>query len=176
MSNSENARTDEFVQLWTKHTRGLFAYIMTLVFDVTIAEDVLQETAAIAWRQFDSFESGTNFHAWTAQIAFNKSLSALKRNRRASSLGAAELAALSDESLRQAPEIDRQLEFLHACLQQLNERDRDLLHSRYSGKRDIATIAGELERTTSAVYKALERIHETLFTCVSKKLRQEARS
>lgn len=175
MPDSDDNRTEEFVQLWTRHAQGLYAYIMSLVFDLTLAEDILQESAAVAWKQFDEFIPGTNFRAWASKIAFHKSLAALRRKRQGieSVLDLRELELLSDEALGGASELDLQLEFLHLCLQELKSRDRDLLRARYRHGEDVITIAERLNRSASAVYKSLEAVHEWLFYCVTRKLRQE---
>jgi RNA polymerase sigma-70 factor (ECF subfamily) len=50
----------------------LFASVITTAFGVALrytrnqadAEDMVQEAALLAYRAFDSFETGTNFRAW----------------------------------------------------------------------------------------------------------------
>jgi predicted transcriptional regulator len=43
---------------------------------------------------------------------------------------------------------------------------------RYHRSATVEAIAGQTGRTTSAVYKALSRIHETLLDCIARKLAQ----
>lgn len=81
MSASPTDRTAEFVQLWTRHSRHLYSYILTLVFDVNLANDVLQDTAATSWEQFSEFAPGSSFYAWSCRIAYFKSLTALKARK-----------------------------------------------------------------------------------------------
>jgi len=57
----------------------LFAAVITTAFGVALrftrnqadAEDLVQEAALLAYRAFDSFESGTNFRAWFLKILTN---------------------------------------------------------------------------------------------------------
>lgn len=60
----------EFLQLLTSHQSRIYAYILSLVFDRTQADDLLQETNAVLWRKAEEFETGTNFVAWAFQIAY----------------------------------------------------------------------------------------------------------
>src|SRR5207248_2356568 len=46
------------------------------------AEDLLQETLLAAWRGFDQFEGRASVRAWLHRIATNRSLDALRANRR----------------------------------------------------------------------------------------------
>lgn len=46
------------------------------------AEDIVQEAALLAWRNFDRFEQGTNFRAWFHRIATNVFFSRCRAARR----------------------------------------------------------------------------------------------
>ena len=69
---------------------GLFAAVITTAFGVALrytrnqvdAEDLLQEAALLAYRAFDSFESGTNFRAWYLKILTNCYYSRRRREKR----------------------------------------------------------------------------------------------
>ena len=56
-------------------------------------------------------------------------------------------------------------------MQLLSSRDRDLLNLKYQSSQSVKEIAAAVCRTESAVYKALERIHDDLFDCVEGKLK-----
>jgi RNA polymerase sigma-70 factor (ECF subfamily) len=47
--------------------------------DATSAEDLVQEVALLAWRGFDSFQSGTNFRAWFLRILTNHNYTRVRR-------------------------------------------------------------------------------------------------
>jgi RNA polymerase sigma-70 factor (ECF subfamily) len=46
------------------------------------AEDIVQEASLLAWRNFDSFERGTNFKAWFQRIVMNVFLTRCRAERR----------------------------------------------------------------------------------------------
>jgi RNA polymerase sigma-70 factor (ECF subfamily) len=68
----------------------LFASVITCAFGVAQrytrnqadAEDLVQEAALLAYRAFDSFESGTNFRAWFLKILTNCYYSTRRREKR----------------------------------------------------------------------------------------------
>ncbi len=67
----------------------LFAAVITTAFGVALrytrnqadAEDLVQEAALLAYRAFDSFESGTNFRAWFLKILTNCYFSKRRREK-----------------------------------------------------------------------------------------------
>jgi RNA polymerase sigma-70 factor (ECF subfamily) len=67
----------------------LFAAAITTAFGVALrytrnqadAEDLVQEAALLAYRAFDSFESGTNFRAWFLKILTNCYFSKRRREK-----------------------------------------------------------------------------------------------
>jgi RNA polymerase sigma-70 factor, ECF subfamily len=68
----------------------LFASVFTCAFGVAArytrnqsdAEDLVQEAALLAYRAFDSFETGTNFRAWFLKILTNCYFSSRRREKR----------------------------------------------------------------------------------------------
>ncbi len=46
------------------------------------AEDIVQEASLLAWRNFESFEQGTNFRAWFQRIVVNAFLTRCRAERR----------------------------------------------------------------------------------------------
>ena len=53
-----DARIDEFVRLLAQNQRRLFLYVRTLVPNHADAEEVLQNTNLVLWREFGTFEPG----------------------------------------------------------------------------------------------------------------------
>ena len=68
---------------------ALFAAVINSAFGVAVrytrnpadAEDLVQEAALLAYRAFDSFESGTNFRAWFLKILTNCYYSRRRREK-----------------------------------------------------------------------------------------------
>src|SRR5688500_6967019 len=81
-TSPSSERMDEFVRLFSHHQRKLYLFIGSLLPDGRDVEDVFQETSLVLWKEFEKFESGTNFSAWAAQVALNQTLAHRKRRTR----------------------------------------------------------------------------------------------
>jgi RNA polymerase sigma-70 factor (ECF subfamily) len=64
-------RQDEFEQTAMPHSRSLLRVARRLISDPAEAEDLVQETLLLAWRNFRQFRSGTNARAWLFRILLN---------------------------------------------------------------------------------------------------------
>ena len=60
----------------------MFGYIVALVHDLTDAEDLLQRTSLVLWRNFEQFQPGTDFFRWSSRVAFLEVQDFLKQKRR----------------------------------------------------------------------------------------------
>src|SRR4051794_3348950 len=76
------SRVDEFVRLLGQHQRRIYLYVASLVPRPGDAEEVLQETNLVLWREFGQFQSGTNFAAWACKVAFHQVLAWRKKRQR----------------------------------------------------------------------------------------------
>jgi len=71
-----------FREMTDPYRRELGAHIYRIVGSTQDAEDLLQETLLAAWRGLDQFEARASLRAWLYRIATNRSLDALRANRR----------------------------------------------------------------------------------------------
>jgi RNA polymerase sigma-70 factor (ECF subfamily) len=172
--DGDNERVDRFVRLLGQNQRRIFLYVMNLVPNWNEAEEIVQETNLLLWREFDRFQAGTNFAAWACKIAFHQVLGWRKRRQRERlSFSPAFLEAVAAEAADSAELLEERSRALSGCIERLPPHQRDLLRLRYSESRRIEAIAEQLGRTTDAVYRALSRIRQTLHDCVTRTLRQE---
>lgn len=167
-------RSEVFIRLLSQHQRRLFLYVMTLVPNGDDAEEIIQETNLVLWREFDRFEPGTNFAAWSCKVALNQVLAWRKRKQRDRlEFSPAFLEAVAEEATAAADALEEQTGALARCLEKLPAHHRDLLRLRYSEDQDVETIARQLGRSADAVYRMLSRIRHALHTCVTRALTPE---
>jgi RNA polymerase sigma-70 factor, ECF subfamily len=164
-------RADEFVRLLDQNRRGIFMFVMSMVLNRSDAEEIVQETSLLLWREFDRFEPGTNFAAWARRFALNLTL-AWRRQRRRDRLEFSSefLEAVADELTDEADWLEERSRALDDCLAKLPERHRALLRSRYTERRSVEEIGQEVDRSADAVYRGLSRIRRTLYDCVTRSL------
>jgi RNA polymerase sigma-70 factor (TIGR02960 family) len=94
---------DAFRELTDPYRRELQVHIYRIVGSPQDAEDLLQETLLAAWRGLAEFEARASLRAWLYRIATNRSLDALRANRR----------RLENDRLPPMPEPTRLGEPLH---------------------------------------------------------------
>jgi RNA polymerase sigma-70 factor (ECF subfamily) len=165
------ARVDEFVRLLAHNQRRLFLYVRTLVPNPTDAEEVMQNTNLVLWREFGQFQPGTNFAAWSCRVALNQVLAwRKKRQRDRLQFSDAFLEAVAQEADGSADMLDDRCQALAGCLEKLPRDQRELIRLRYDQGGSIESVAGQARRTVEATYRALSRIRHTLHDCVSRTL------
>ncbi len=167
-SPSSSESVEAFVRLLGQNQRRVFLYVMTLVPNWNDAEEIIQETNLVLWREFHHFRQGTNFAAWACRIALNQTMAWRKRKLRDRlQFSAAFLEAIAEESANEAERLEERARLLARCIEKLPDRHRILLHFRYGEGKAIEAIGQELGRSVDAVYRALSRIRQTLQDCVT---------
>lgn len=150
----------------------LLRFIISLTACRTSSDDLLQETFVTLWKKRETYEKGTNFKAWAFQTAFN-----LVRNHKRKDAKNLEHRMPSDKIMDMIQERYDQNEklwsveskFLPECLQQLPERQQQLITRRYVGKVSLQTLAPEWDLTPNALSQLLFRIKRSLRKCVQSK-------
>lgn len=157
---------DTFVRLYVENQAIVYSFILTLVYDVDIANDLLQETAVFMWQRFDSFKPGTSFADWGVTIARYKVLEYFREKKRSHPLLSSEQLEYICEITQQHVQEPETTKILQKCLKQLNDKDRDLLLKRYKDGMSVKKIAISLGRPVQGLYKTMGRIFYTLQRCV----------
>jgi RNA polymerase sigma-70 factor (ECF subfamily) len=166
-------RVDEFVRLLGQNQRRIFQYVLSLVPQWGDAEEIVQETNLVLWREFGQFQSGTNFAAWACKVAFHQVLAWRKRRQRDRLEFSVEfLETIAEEAASCSDLLEERAQLLSECIDKLPPRHRDLLRLRYTEGQSIEAIAAKAGRTIDAVYRVLSRIRHTLHDCVNKALPQ----
>lgn len=164
-----------FLRLFLQNERRIYAYILTLLPSRADAEDVLQEASLVMWDKFDEDNPPENFAAWGCRFAYFKILDFYKKSRRSRvRFGNAMLERLAETAVEHAAslQLDERREALQGCIEKLTERDRDLLSRRFAEGATTQSTAAQVGRSVDAVYKALARIRQALFDCVTRTLAQ----
>ena len=144
------------------------AYVYSLVGNQSQAADVVQETNLVLWRKIDQFDPDKPFLPWALAFARFQVLANLRdRNR--------DRVLLDDELVHRVAsvvetQVDQLEDFrkpLSVCLEQLSDKNRDLIRQRYDHQRPIAEIAEQLGRSAGAIKTALTRVRQNLLQCIT---------
>ncbi len=161
------ADAEHVVTLLTRAQPSLHAYILSLLPDPALADDVLQETNVTLWRKAGDFQPGTSFTAWACQVAWYKVLSARRRMARdRHCFGDELLDYLAERQAQRAEGLEPRRTALRDCIARLPEPQRRLLRDRYRPGASVQAIARDSGRTVGVVSQTLYRIRTALEECI----------
>src|SRR6476619_3033649 len=137
--------------LFGRHRVALYRWLLRLVRDEALAEDLLSEVFLDVWRQAASFEARSSVSTWLLAIARYKALSA-RRRRTDAQLDEATMSTVPD--IADDPEISLQkkdrAEALRQSLPRLSPEHREVIDLAYyhgESVKEIADIVGINEAT-----------------------------
>ena len=154
----QRARTEPlrpaFQILYQRHEAEVFRFLLRLVRDRPLAEDLLQETFLRAYRHLDRFETNKAFRPWLFAIARNKIHSYLRDRKPtvalpdapASTAGPLETLSRAERSQSVRDAVDR-----------LDPDLREAIVLRYEGGLGYASIADRLDLPVSTIQGRLKR-------------------
>jgi RNA polymerase sigma-70 factor, ECF subfamily len=174
--STQPAKGKLFLRLFLENERRIYAYILTLLANQADADDVLQEASLVMWDKFDEQQPPNDFAAWGCRIAYFKVLDFFKKSHRCRvHFSQVLLDRLAETMIEQAAslQLDDRHDALADCLKKLSPRDRDLLSRRFAEGATTQSTAVQVGRSVDAVYKALAKIRQGLFDCVTKSLSWE---
>jgi RNA polymerase sigma-70 factor (ECF subfamily) len=169
-----SSQQDELIELMTQFQGRLYVYVLSLIGNPDVANDVLQETNVVLWKESKQYVPGTNFKAWAFRIAHFQCMAYRQRQLR-------DKVVFSDEVVAQiaaeAKELDTSYEqraaSLAHCLAQINPRSREALRLRYAEGMAVQDMAKKMNRTSNAISQLLFRARQRLAECVKRSTRVE---
>jgi RNA polymerase sigma-70 factor (ECF subfamily) len=164
---------DEFLRLFSRFSRRIYEFILTLVFRHADAEEIFQDTCLVLWKKFDSYDPQGSFYGWACQIAYLEVLQLRRKSQRLQTVSEEALAVLAHEALARADNLNSRQHALEDCLQRLGPEERTLIEQRYHERHSPKEIAAITSRSVYSVYRALARVHDALMNCVQMRLAHE---
>ena len=172
-ASRELDRMEEFASLFGAHQRAVVLYLSSLLPTQADVDDVLQEASVVLWREFSSFQSGTNFRAWAFRVAFNQVRAWRKRQQRDRLLFSEEfLSAIAEELNAEHDVFERRLQLMSQCIETLPTRHRELLALRYHHGLSVDVLAENFGKSIDAVYRLLSRIRTAIHHCIDMRLQK----
>ncbi|MBN1671108.1 MAG: sigma-70 family RNA polymerase sigma factor [Kiritimatiellae bacterium] len=156
-----------------RHRGILFAFILSIVKNHHLAEDLFQDTCVVISSKCDQYRPGTNFLAWARSIALReiKGIHKNKRYRNVEfSAENAELIAELWTRRREPSHIQARKAALEACLRGLKARAFKVFRAFYESGSACEEIAGDLRTSVPAIHMLLKRTREKLAGCIRKKM------
>jgi RNA polymerase sigma-70 factor (ECF subfamily) len=133
---------DAMRALYVRHHMRVHRFVLRLVRNQTVAEDVISETFLDVWRQAGSFEGRSAVSTWLLAIARFKALSILRRKKE-DELDEDGVTALVDPV--DNPEVAAQKrdtgQILRQCLTALSRDHREIIDLVYYHEKSVEEVA-----------------------------------
>lgn len=166
-----------FMTLLMQHRHRLYAFIAKQLVNPADVEDVFQKTSIVLWKKMSAFDPDGSFFHWACGIAFNEVRNFLTVQRRSRLQFDLELVTLlAQEAADEDSLSESRLDALRRCLAQLSDRQQSILQQCYATTDSITSVAEQLGRERTALYKQLARLREKLLACINLRLTQEGTS
>lgn len=144
-------------------------YIAASIRDYQAAEDLLQEVALSACKDFARYDANRPFLAWVLSIARFRIIDHLRKHRRDKLVFAVDtLEELEGASVEIQDEMNDRKAALHQCMKKLQPRGRRALEMRYQRNLSTDDIASQLGVTANAVFILLHRVRHALGQCIDR--------
>lgn len=154
---------EKFLEIYRASEADLGRFLISVVRHLSLAEDILQEVWAVAWKDRASLATHPEPRAWLFMVARNRALGELRRSRRASRA----LLALVSRPEEQASLPFEAIEVLDLLERNLSDADRALFVLRYSHGFPAATLARMSGDSPEAIRKRLSRARAKLADAAS---------
>jgi RNA polymerase sigma-70 factor (ECF subfamily) len=167
-------RQERSVGLLLSHRAMLLAYIVSIVRDPDLAEDVFQNVAIVVLDKAAVVTRDEEFPAWARRVARFESLAALRKRKRTPELLDPSVLELLEDHWSAgdgAPAPARKA--LRECVEKLSPYARQLIQMRYVDDLSGQEVAERLNRSPNTVYVALSRTYRHLAGCVQRRLARE---
>ena len=139
---------DAFNELYARYNLSVFNYLVRLVHQTTLAEDLLQESFLGIWQGAKKFRGKSSVKTWVFRIAHHKAISWLRKHGKAQQIPADidELSLFSQEISPEEALIQRgQIAQIQNALEQLSHNHRSTVELTFVhgfSYKEIAEIMG----------------------------------
>ncbi|MFI4860639.1 MAG: sigma-70 family RNA polymerase sigma factor [Phycisphaerales bacterium JB063] len=165
------ALSEALAAQWVRAQPVLTAYITSMVGDLSIAEDIAQEVAVAATRQYTQAQHDRPFMPWVFGIARNQVALHLRKKYNQPVMFDTDIVdQVQDAFLRVASDVTDRRSALAECLKRLSPKAYELIELRYTQGVKPRQIAEQTGTSANTVSVALCRIRKTLGDCIDRRL------
>jgi RNA polymerase sigma-70 factor, ECF subfamily len=156
-----------FMKQYTTCVPAVRAYLRQLLPTWNDVDEVVQETSLVLWKKYEEFEQGTDFTRWACVVARFEALKyRRKKARDRHNFGDDLFDLIAEEALEENDRLKTERLALNRCLAKLAPKQREITLSAYSGDNTIREVAENFGHSATALYKALNRIRQSLYKCI----------
>ena len=174
-TSSSNCTHKDFIRLFLEAEKDLLRYVMVLIPNVADARDVVQEAAVALWDKIDRYDPEKPFAPWACRFALNEAKMFLRKKSRQKRLADDVIDLLEIERMENSERLDARKHFLKECIKVLPKKNAELVHDYYFNELSVEELGKRFQKSLEAVYKTLQRIRQSLHSCIENKLQLEAK-
>jgi RNA polymerase sigma-70 factor (ECF subfamily) len=174
VTEARAARDELFADLVKDYQASLRAFVRSLGVDPGWVDDLAQDTFVVAYREMDSYNPDRDFGKWLRGIARNLVRNELRKQGRHRRILHESLSQhLLNLAGNEEDQVDvTQLSALRDCVEQLPNRSRELIRSRYFEGWDATILADKFEMKAATVRQTLLRIRRQLYQCINQRVKE----
>lgn len=153
-------------QIYKQYCNTIYKYLFCLTHNEDIAEDLTQETFAIAVKEINKFKGDCKISVWLCQIAKHLWYKQLKKGKKNENISLEELKEEipSNETIEDIVCKNEEKIKLFKDIQKLDEQSREVIYLRMVGNLNFIEIGEILEKTPNwarvTFYRAKQKIKE----------------
>lgn len=175
-NNASGSSQEDFVEVFTEHSRQIYRFILTLTTNRADTDDVFQATSIVLLKKFGEFDPSIgSFYSWACRIAYLEVLNMRRAKRRATMLSEEVLEMLHADLMRRTSDLNSREAVLEECLKKLSDEERHLIEDRYFHEYTPKQLARRENCSVHAIYRSLAKVHGMLRRCVDRSFAAENR-
>jgi RNA polymerase sigma-70 factor (ECF subfamily) len=165
----------EYEKIMDIHMHRIRTFIALNAPVAQLVDEISVDAFVFAFQHISEFKEGTSFSAWVKAIAWNLLRAEITRYKRKKEYQKryAEFKIIESVETKSESYRENELGYLEDCIEQVPQKQREILNMKYKQDHSAAAIADAFEKTESWVHTSLFRIRETLRKCIESKLSAE---
>ena len=138
--------------LYSRHNVRVYRFVLRMVRDTTMAEDLVSQVFLDVWRTASQFEGRSQVSTWLLSIARFKALTAL-RQRKYEDIDQDDVMEIADQADTPEASLDRSRTsaILRACVAKLSPAHREIVNLVYYHEKSVEEVAGLIGIPASTV-------------------------
>jgi RNA polymerase sigma-70 factor (ECF subfamily) len=154
-------------ELYQRYDKPLYNYLLRLVHQPTVAEDLLQEVLLAVWQGADRFKGQSKVTTWLYRIAHNRAVSWLRQRRKETGVDDLPDLASGDDPATHAMQKWRAVQ-LRRALDRLSPRHRSVLELTFFLGFSYAEVAEIVDCPVGTVKSRMSHARRYLLDALAK--------
>ncbi|MCM8543466.1 MAG: sigma-70 family RNA polymerase sigma factor [Lentisphaeraceae bacterium] len=166
---------ERFGELISEHQASVRACIRVMGIPEGYVDDVAQETFITAYKKQSEFDSSRSMRSWLLGIARNLVMNERRKKARRFRIlndHLTDLMIVHAVPVAEELQSTEKLDAVKDCIDNLPERNREVINKKYEQGKTAALIAQEMQKDSSTVRHLIARIVTGLRKCVDGKLEE----